>query len=173
VAVQKLLGHQQISTTMRYAHLAPSTTRDAVRLLDSRVEPAWNQKDFTAENVTNRGTYVSGKRDLNPRRARKFSRESARLSAKLARPLESFPSRSSLVRLVPADSARAWNQGGTRSALGRGGSAKRRAFHVTRDLSGSRGNESTVTADALFADRRHGRVEQIPRTLTWAFCLAQ
>jgi site-specific recombinase XerD len=53
VAVQKLLGHQQISTTMRYAHLGPSTTRDAVRLLDSRVEPAWNQKEFTTENVTN------------------------------------------------------------------------------------------------------------------------
>jgi site-specific recombinase XerD len=52
VAVQKLLGHQQISTTMRYAHLAPSTTRDAVRLLDSRVEPAWNQRDFTTKNVT-------------------------------------------------------------------------------------------------------------------------
>ena len=53
VAVQKLLGHQQISTTMRYAHLAPSTTREAVRLLDSRVEPAWNQKDFATENATN------------------------------------------------------------------------------------------------------------------------
>ena len=33
-AVQKLLGHAGIKTTMRYAHLSPSITLDAVRVLD-------------------------------------------------------------------------------------------------------------------------------------------
>jgi len=33
-AVQELLGHATIEMTMRYAHLAPSVKRDAVRLLD-------------------------------------------------------------------------------------------------------------------------------------------
>jgi integrase len=34
-AVQELLGHEDITTTMRYAHLAPGITRDAVALLDA------------------------------------------------------------------------------------------------------------------------------------------
>jgi integrase len=34
-AVQELLGHEDITTTMRYAHLAPGVTRDAVALLDA------------------------------------------------------------------------------------------------------------------------------------------
>jgi len=29
-----LLGHASITVTMRYAHLAPGVTRDAVKLLD-------------------------------------------------------------------------------------------------------------------------------------------
>ncbi len=35
-AIQELLGHATITMTMRYAHLAPEVTRDAVRLLDFR-----------------------------------------------------------------------------------------------------------------------------------------
>src|SRR5580704_15601349 len=34
-AVQELLGHASIEMTMRYAHLAPDVSRDAVRLLDA------------------------------------------------------------------------------------------------------------------------------------------
>ena len=32
--VQELLGHSTIQMTMRYAHLAPEVTRDAVNLMD-------------------------------------------------------------------------------------------------------------------------------------------
>ena len=39
-AVQELLGHQDIKMTMRYAHLAPGITRDAVALLDMPATPA-------------------------------------------------------------------------------------------------------------------------------------
>src|ERR1051325_424043 len=35
-AIQELLGHSSIITTMIYAHLAPHVGRDAVRLLDQR-----------------------------------------------------------------------------------------------------------------------------------------
>jgi site-specific recombinase XerD len=34
-AVQELLGHVTIDTTMRYAHLSPDVKRDGVRLLDA------------------------------------------------------------------------------------------------------------------------------------------
>lgn len=43
--VQSLLGHSSITTTMRYAHVAPSAREDAVRLLEDLHEapsrPAW------------------------------------------------------------------------------------------------------------------------------------
>jgi integrase len=39
-AVQELLGHATIDMTMRYAHLAPDVTRDAVMLLDTPAAPS-------------------------------------------------------------------------------------------------------------------------------------
>lgn len=44
-AVQELLGHATIQMTMRYAHLAPQVTRDAVNLLD---RPARSAGDKSA-----------------------------------------------------------------------------------------------------------------------------
>ena len=37
-AVQELLGHSNIKTTMRYAHLAPDNLRSAVEVLSERVK---------------------------------------------------------------------------------------------------------------------------------------
>jgi len=57
-AIQELLNHSTIQTTMRYAHLAPEVAREAVRLLDElpssafRVAAEWQQDrkiDPTAE----------------------------------------------------------------------------------------------------------------------------
>jgi integrase len=39
-ATQELLGHASITVTMRYAHLMPGITRDAVQLLDQPMQPA-------------------------------------------------------------------------------------------------------------------------------------
>jgi integrase len=43
-AVQELLGHVDIKMTMRYAHLTPGVTRDAVALLDGPVPPGSNEQ---------------------------------------------------------------------------------------------------------------------------------
>jgi len=47
-AVQELLGHANILMTMRYSHLAPEVSRDAVRLLDRPVNP-----ESLAKNLPN------------------------------------------------------------------------------------------------------------------------
>ena len=41
VAVKELLGHADLTPTMRYAHLAPSITRDAVQQPNSRPHSTW------------------------------------------------------------------------------------------------------------------------------------
>jgi hypothetical protein len=52
--VQELLGHSTIQMTMRYAHLGPQVTREAVNLLDrvtssaDEVSPAWRGSSVAA-----------------------------------------------------------------------------------------------------------------------------
>ncbi len=49
-AVQELLGHRDITTTMRYSHLSPESRRDAVALLDigASREATIRQQDLTS-----------------------------------------------------------------------------------------------------------------------------
>jgi hypothetical protein len=56
VAIQALLGHSDIQTTMRYAHLSKSALIDAVALLEPKStiesfgQPVGNPQDFKLEN---------------------------------------------------------------------------------------------------------------------------
>lgn len=53
-AIQELLGHASIVTTMRYAHLAPHVARDAVRLLDRPRPPVAAPNSAPSSSATRR-----------------------------------------------------------------------------------------------------------------------
>jgi hypothetical protein len=42
-AIQQLLGHSDIQTTMKYAHLSPSTLRSTIKLLENDNENSFGQ----------------------------------------------------------------------------------------------------------------------------------
>ncbi len=50
--VQELLGHTTIQMTMRYSHLAPDVSREAVKVLDlpASAPPSWHQYGTSAED---------------------------------------------------------------------------------------------------------------------------
>jgi len=57
-AIQELLGHAHIQTTMRYAHLAQSSLRESVSLLETKKEAASNYGHYMV-NTTPQPTNVS------------------------------------------------------------------------------------------------------------------
>jgi integrase len=66
-AVQTLLGHSSITTTMRYAHVAPSTLRSAIDLLNpSRGGRQWQPAVNSEGQTENRVAPPAAKAPENP-----------------------------------------------------------------------------------------------------------
>jgi site-specific recombinase XerD len=56
IAIQQLLGHSDIKTTMRYAHLSPSVLNDTIKLLDqdelnSILGTIWAPKEMLHQKI--------------------------------------------------------------------------------------------------------------------------
>lgn len=54
IQIQQLLGHSELSQTMRYMHLSPAVRRDAVRLLDGGAQMVPKNRDKTENGRTPR-----------------------------------------------------------------------------------------------------------------------
>jgi len=65
-AIQELLGHRDVQTTMRYAHLAPSSLREAVSLLGARKEISTNFGQYTVNTFQHPTNISSPFKTLTP-----------------------------------------------------------------------------------------------------------
>lgn len=76
--IMELMGHGSITMTMRYAHLAPEVSRDAVALLDGGVAPTWHQPSKRGpsrrNNVETPGVEPGGSQGITRLPVRRLSR---------------------------------------------------------------------------------------------------
>lgn len=65
-AIQELMGHAHIQTTMRYAHLSPSSLREAVALLETKKAPLSNFGHYMGNDVPQSSNLLPSIKPLIP-----------------------------------------------------------------------------------------------------------